>query len=407
MTIDGAKSRDFEDVARELGHETLRASIAAATKPLPFAGRPSNDNSGSIPFEFFSDIEPNLNALWTVKNLIGAGAFIMFYGAPATGKSFLAIDMALHVALGLDWFGRPTRQGGVVYVGAEGQEGIKRRIKAFRLHHNISGDVPFALVPAQLNMLDGDDADQLIEAIKTQMDRLGCRVELVVIDTLSRTFGGGDENTSAMATYVANLGRFQKALGTGLIVVHHAPKDQANDTPRGHGSLLAAVDTCLKVQGGSDPRTVKVIKQKDGEPAQDFTFRLVPVEIGVNADGEAVTSCIVAAGVCLEGMLAGAVRIAPQKMSAGKFVTLRALRDVAANVAADPATNQPPSEIIDRCGTAVPVPLQLWQQEAIARLSSADNKPDSARKAFERNRNSLQAAGLVQVFNQWAWIPAL
>src|SRR4051794_27772857 len=111
MSDTAPKSRDFDDLAREEGPDAVKAAVEAA-RPMP-----SNDNiRRPIPIEFFLDIEPNLNALWTVKDLIGAGGFALFFGPPATGKSFMTLDLGLHVALGRDWFGRPTRQGGVIYV---------------------------------------------------------------------------------------------------------------------------------------------------------------------------------------------------------------------------------------------------------------------------------------------------
>jgi KaiC/GvpD/RAD55 family RecA-like ATPase len=403
MSDAAAKSRDFDDLAREEGLEAVRATIETAPPVSSLALMPSNDNVGRpIPIEFFSDIEPNLDGLWTIKDLIALGGLILIYGAPGTGKSFFVLDMAIHVALGRDWFGRRARQGGVIYVCAEGQEGARRRIKAFREHHQIAEEVPFALVPSQLDLLEGGDVERLVEAVTEQAARLSCPIAMVIVDTLSRTFGGGDENSSAMASYVANLGRLQRDLDCGLIVVHHAPKNQENDTPRGHGSLLGAVDTCIKIEGPRGLRKVRVTKQKDGDPPPDFQFALQQVEIGTNSDGEAVTSCVVVEAARLTGSLGELVRSGERSKSlrGAASIALKALYNVAAR---ERMGDQPPPEVLERCGDATPVPMPEWQREATGMLSKPDNQPDSARKSFNRSFASLQDLGFVEVFDDWVW----
>jgi hypothetical protein len=399
MSDAAPKSRDFDDLAREEGPKAVKAAVEAARSI------PSNDNVRKpIPVELFSDIQPSLNGIWTVKDLIPAGGMAGIYGSPGTGKSFLALDIALHVALGRPWFGRETKQGGVVYVCAEGAEGARRRIGAFRANYAISEEVPFALVPAQLDLLQGDDIDRLINALGEQGTRLPHPLELAIVDTLSRTFGGGDENTSAMATYVANLGRLQQALGCGLIIVHHSPKDQTNDTPRGHGSLLGALDTCIKVEGASGLRTVRVTKQKDGDPAPEFKFALQSIDIGSNSDGEVISSCVVIEPARLGGALGALVNnggAKPKRLSDSQKVALGALRFLAMSNA---ITHRPPAHVLARCGAATALPLAIWQEEAICRMMKADNKPDSARRAFDRACASLQASGYVEIFDGWAWL---
>ena len=63
---------------------------------------------------------------------------VVLFGASGTFKSFLAIDMALHIAHGLPWLGRKTAAGSVVYVAAEGAGGLRKRLAAYARHHSIS-----------------------------------------------------------------------------------------------------------------------------------------------------------------------------------------------------------------------------------------------------------------------------
>ena len=74
---------------------------------------------------------------WLVKGILLQGTCSMAYGDSGTGKSFFALDLALHVALGRTWFGREVTQAIAIYIAAEAGASIRRRIVAFRQHHGL------------------------------------------------------------------------------------------------------------------------------------------------------------------------------------------------------------------------------------------------------------------------------
>ena len=72
-------------------------------------------------------------------------------------------------------------------------------------------------------------------------------MKLVVIDTLSRHFGGKDENqTSEMSQFVSALDNMRQEFGVTVLLVHHTGKD-ANKGPRGSNALRAALDNEILV----------------------------------------------------------------------------------------------------------------------------------------------------------------
>jgi hypothetical protein len=87
-----------------------------------------------------------------------------------------------------------------------------------------------------------------------------------------------------------------------VIVIHHPGKD-ADKGARGSNSLVAAVDTSIALRVPSCPgaqakpstalREATIIKQRDGETADQFYFKLPVVEIGRDEDGDPVTTCVV------------------------------------------------------------------------------------------------------------------
>ncbi|BAQ16083.1 AAA family ATPase [Methyloceanibacter caenitepidi] len=72
-----------------------------------------------------------------VEDVLNAGAMGVMYGASGSGKTFLSLDLSFHVAAGLPWHGRPTTQGPVLYVAAEGGRGIFKRIAALKQHFGV------------------------------------------------------------------------------------------------------------------------------------------------------------------------------------------------------------------------------------------------------------------------------
>ena len=189
--------------------------------------------------------------------------------------------------------GRAVKQAPTIYIAAEGASGVKRRVVAWRRHHGIEGEFPFALIPCPVDLLNPNaDLRRLIDRIQREIPRLGARPGAIFVDTLAATFAGGDENTNAMVAYVNNLAALRDAFGALIVVVHHRPKDQQNDTLRGHSSLAGAMDTILRVDG-TDIRTASIVKQKDAEAGSPIAFRLVNVSLGLDEEGEPVGAAIV------------------------------------------------------------------------------------------------------------------
>jgi hypothetical protein len=86
----------------------------------------------------------------------------------------------------------------------------------------------------------------------------------------------------------------RKATGAVIMLVAHTGKDQAKGI-RGWSGLNAASDTSIEVfrPEDSDARLLKVTKQKDGRDDLSWGFKLESVLIGLDSDGEEITSLVV------------------------------------------------------------------------------------------------------------------
>lgn len=240
---------------------------------------------------------------WLVKNIITRGERSMMVGASQSGKSFLALDLAMTIARGQPWFGNRAVRGGVVYQAGEGGRGIKKRLRAYRAENglDLADRLPFVLLPSPVDLYASDDqTNALIAEINHWRLTFECPLELVVIDTLSAATPGADENSSKdIGPVLARCDRIAQQCGCAVMLVHHM--NAGGQKPRGHTSILANLDSVLtvaKVEGAMDIdrrqiREIETAKQKDGEAGKRWRFVLPAVEIGRDADGDPVTSCVV------------------------------------------------------------------------------------------------------------------
>jgi len=240
---------------------------------------------------FYPDIKPVLTSNYLIKDVINRDSNVLMIGDSGAGKTFLAVDMCLCIAAGIAWRGKKTKRGRVLYCAAEAGASIARRVEAWRVHHKVY-EADFAIRTLSLNLLDQADAARLIDLCVRIAEEHG-GIALIVIDTVSRSMPGADENSAeAMTEYVRVCDAIRSATGAAILLVHHKGKDSSRGA-RGHSSLKAAVDTEIDVAKSGDCKTATINKQRDGESGTVFRFALKPIEIGRDDEDEIVTSCVI------------------------------------------------------------------------------------------------------------------
>lgn len=253
--------------------------------------------SAALHLEWFQHIQPSTATTDFIEGVLPSGSLSIVYGAPGTGKTFFVLDAALHVALGRRWMGRDVKAGGVLYCCLEGIFGFRNRVSAFREHYGLQDStMPFASISSPLNLRgSADDARRLIQAIKDAEQQTGQKIDLVTIDTLSRSLAGGDENMSSdLGAVIRHAQSVVDATGTHLLMVHHSGKDRARG-PRGHSILSGNVDVMIEItrEPGSSTSVASSIKQRDLEPFDDIAFSLRSVQVGTNSRGKSINSCVI------------------------------------------------------------------------------------------------------------------
>ena len=255
--------------------------------PGATTNRPKPDD---FPVTWISDAKLNLDARPVIKGLVEQGSFVVIYGPSGSGKSFFTADIAQHIATGQAWRGRKCPQALVVYVASEAGASILKRFIAWRDNRlgEASARTPLAVLTRAPNLLASVDVEKLVDLITALQQEAGLPIGLVIFDTLSRSIPGGDENKAedmTMAVKAADILRDQFKCATAY--VHHTGKDPDKGA-RGHSALFAAADVVLRVLDGC----ATVEKIRDGVSGERFGFTLEPIEIGQDADGDAVITCL-------------------------------------------------------------------------------------------------------------------
>ncbi|MFC2966890.1 AAA family ATPase [Acidimangrovimonas pyrenivorans] len=233
-------------------------------------------------------IEPDLSDFWRVEDMMPLEGIGVLYGAPGCGKTFLALDVALSVAVGRSWMGREVEQCPAVYVASEGgRQAARNRIVGWRQENHVQDISGFECLIANFTLTSG--ASEFLSTIEAR----GVQPGFVVIDTLNQNFGGGDENSSQdMGRFVASIKQVQRALNCFVLVLHHSGKDSSRGA-RGHSALFAALDYEAKIEGeAGGPKVLSVSKNRDGPEGASLGFELKTITLGISTKGRRVTTCV-------------------------------------------------------------------------------------------------------------------
>lgn len=218
---------------------------------------------------------------FVVEDIVEADSLCLGFGDPGSAKSFLFVDIALSVATGTDFHCRPVKQGAVFYIAGEGHNGLGRRFRAWSRHRGVPLDgAPCFVSKRPAQFLDETSAKAVTRAVAQLAERHGPPV-LIVIDTLARNFGPGDENSNTeMGKFIAAIDNLRAMFpGCTVLIVHHSGHSAKNRS-RGAIALPGALDCEYRIEKVKDCVTLINTKMKDAPQPPPLTFRLEDVDIG-------------------------------------------------------------------------------------------------------------------------------
>jgi hypothetical protein len=213
---------------------------------------------------------------WLVKDTLPEVGVALLAAQWGFWKTFVAFDLAGAVMTKATFAGREVcRQGGVLFVAAEGQSEVRVRLEAVALELRKSATIasgaaaasnaaqpglsllPFAWVESCPPLNARDAADRLNRIVERVDDELLLKhqlpLALIVVDTMTSAGGFKDANDAAEAQRVMNaLRAVAQKYGLLVVVVDHLGKNTEAGT-RGSSAKEDAADAILAIDGTRSP----------------------------------------------------------------------------------------------------------------------------------------------------------
>lgn len=266
-----------------VSHVKMVAELEAESRPSRFTLI-----SGYVGFD--------KQASYLIKGVLPAESTCAINGPSANYKTFLSMSLCCHVATGKEWDGRHVTKGPVLYIVGEGGVGVPRRIRAWAEQYNNGADIPnFYRIDMPVFMADPAQINDLKIAADKILAETGEPVRMIVVDTVARCFGGGDENRAAdMGAFIAGCDTIKAMTGATILLIHHTGKNEENGA-RGSSAFKAALDAeyLVKRENGDAPAlTLTCTKMKDAEEPAKRSFDLRSCAIFLDDDGDEITSLV-------------------------------------------------------------------------------------------------------------------
>jgi len=287
----------------------------------------STENKPPLPryyFETVSDLRSMPPQTWLVDRWIPDRSVGIIYGRFASGKSFIAFDLLLHLVYGMEnWHGitLPGIPCCGLLIAREGGTGFQRRVDAFKKHHNITDDTDrMVFMRSPVNF--GDPAQ--FADLKTAVETCGRQFKLVVVDTVGRALPGEDmfdpKSITRFMEHLQQIGEIAQGVSIGI---HHENKG---------GDVMGSIyfnnnsDFMFHVEREGDPAQeplrrgkITCVKQKDGEDGWGRDVSYKPIATEPNGEGSLVVDSLTGSGAASK---------ATAKLTPKEGLALTALSDV-------------------------------------------------------------------------------
>ena len=203
----------------------------------------------SFPVTRVARIRASENApQWLVEDLWGAQAVGFIGGSPKSGKTWLALELAVAVASGAPCLGRHRvldRGPVLLYAAEDTAAAIKQRVTALARARHL-GDLDrlaVGLIRAHALRLDHQDHQARLECTLAST-----KPKMLILDPFVRLHNADENSATDISQLLGFLRHLQRDHELAIVVVHHIRKAAANQPGqalRGSGDLHAWSDSSL------------------------------------------------------------------------------------------------------------------------------------------------------------------
>jgi hypothetical protein len=191
---------------------SIAVALGLADPPLPPI------ESGSEASDLRDGPPPQL-----VQSLLHQGCKMILSGTSKSNKTWCLIDLALSVAAGQPWWGRPTLPAPVLYINLE----LSREFFVERVHAIVGARPELKNHSRNWNVwhLRGHSRD--ITDLRPRLQRYldNYDLSLIVLDPVYKLLGNRDENANGDITSLMNeFERLAENTGAAIVISHHFAK---------------------------------------------------------------------------------------------------------------------------------------------------------------------------------------
>jgi len=228
--------------------------------------------------EFLSTVSPDID--WLVEGLIQRGANGFICASPKVGKSWLAADLVLSLALGLPWVGfGVSRPAKAALITREDNPALTR----WRMDRLLAGkDRSRADLQDRLHVNSREqspvfrlDEPEFLSPMIAELKAV--QPEFVILDVFNILHAADENDNTEMRQVLEELNRLHREVGCAVGVVHHFNKTiegSLTQRLRGAGAIAGWAEWLIGVE--AEDRHVRKLQfeTKAAQPPEPLHFRI-------------------------------------------------------------------------------------------------------------------------------------
>ncbi len=255
----------------------LRLAIPEPEPPYS-EGRVHDGKVQPLPVVRASDLEISVcQQSWLIERLWSHQAVGIIGGSPKSGKTWLALEMAVSVASGSPCFGTfPVSSPGrvLLYAAEDSATTLRSRVETLARLHEVS----FERLDVHIITVDSLRLDRPDHQDRLESTLHAYKPALLLLDPLVRVHAIDENVAGQVAALLGYLRSLQRKTGAAIAVVHHvrksaSPTGAAGNSLRGSGDLYAWLDSFLFLRMHQGQRTLSA--EHRSAPA----FGPIPLEL--------------------------------------------------------------------------------------------------------------------------------
>lgn len=271
----------IEEAMRQAQTTAFQAVPVSGAKVVPMRGSLANVPTGPVCVsvdDFLAETDP---PVWVVDGLIQTNYLYTLTAPTNHGKTAVSLVLAICVAAGKEFAGKPVKQGNVLILCGENQDGFRLRTLATMASLGVTLDD----VRGRIWVLpQSTGLAFVLEQIKKDAEGMG-DLALVLVDTSVSFFAGDNENDNQQAyAHARDLRELTMLPGKPAALVNCHPsasagKDMSREScvPRGGSAFLNEIDTNLTVWAEGENAEFHWMRKKRGPDFAPIQFEYKPL----------------------------------------------------------------------------------------------------------------------------------